>query len=48
MLAVKGPPACGVASPGALATGETFEDPQVKVEVLATDGRAYRVRVTKK
>jgi M6 family metalloprotease-like protein len=48
LLAVKGPPACGVASPGALATGDTFEDPQVKVEVLASDGRDYRVRVTKK
>ena len=28
--------------------GHTYEDSVVKVEVLATDGSAYRVRVTKK
>jgi hypothetical protein len=28
--------------------GQTYEDAAVKVEVLATDGSAYRVRVTKK
>jgi M6 family metalloprotease-like protein len=30
------------------AVGEVYEDATVKVEVLATDGSAYRVRVTKK
>lgn len=47
-VVVKGPAACGVGSPGALATGEAHDDELVKVEVLATDGRDYRVRVTKK
>jgi hypothetical protein len=28
--------------------GEAYEDAAVKVEVLATDGSGYRVRVTKK
>ena len=28
--------------------GRTFEDGNVKVEVLASDGRAFRVRVTRK
>lgn len=30
------------------AVGQTYEDSAVKIEVLATDGSAYRVRVTKK
>jgi M6 family metalloprotease-like protein len=30
------------------AVGETYEDAAVKVDVLATDGSAYRVRVTEK
>ncbi|MEX2211999.1 MAG: hypothetical protein WD689_09600 [Gaiellaceae bacterium] len=30
------------------AVGETYEDAGIKVEVLATDGSGYRVRVTKK
>jgi M6 family metalloprotease-like protein len=47
-IELKGTPACGNASPGAFAVGEAFEDAAVKVEVLATDGRDYRVRVTKK
>ena len=47
-IIVKGPAACGVASPGALSTGEAHDDEFVKVEVLASDGSAYRVRVTKK
>jgi M6 family metalloprotease-like protein len=47
-VVVKGPPACGTASPGALQTGRVHEDAHVKVEVLASDGRDYRVRVTRK
>jgi M6 family metalloprotease-like protein len=47
-IVIKGPPACGNAGAGTLGTGESFEDGAVKVEVLATDGRDYRVRVTKK
>ena len=39
---------CGLLTPGAFRTGGVYEDETVKVEVLATDGRDYRVRVTKK
>lgn len=46
-IIIKGPARCGP-SPGAHKTGGVFEDEHVKVEVLATDGRDYRVRVTKK
>lgn len=40
----------GACSPDAtpFGVGGLYEDAQVKVEVLATDGRAYRVRITKK
>ena len=40
-------PAC---SPDAtpFGVGQTYDDPAVRVEVLATDGSAYRVRITRK
>ena len=44
-----GPPSCSAAldlgSPGA---NTTYDDDTVKIELLATDGSAYRVRVTRK
>jgi M6 family metalloprotease-like protein len=47
-VVLKGPPRCGNLAPGAFATGGVHEDQYVKVEVLAQDGKNYRVRVTKK
>jgi M6 family metalloprotease-like protein len=47
-IVTRGPLKCGSFTAGALPTGEVYEDEFVKVEVLATDGRNYRVRVTKK
>jgi M6 family metalloprotease-like protein len=43
-----GKPRCGAVTPGAFQTGHMHEDQYLKVEVLAQDGRNYRVRVTKK
>jgi M6 family metalloprotease-like protein len=47
-IVLKGSPRCGNVTPGAFQTGGVHEDQYVKVEVLAQDGRNYRVRVTKK
>lgn len=47
-IVLKGKPRCGNVSPGAFKTGQAFEDGSVKVQVLATNGRDYRVRVSKK
>ena len=47
-IVLRGPRRCGNVTPGAFKTGGVHEDQSVKVEVLATDGRNYRVRVTKK
>ena len=47
-IVLRGPLRCGSATPGALRTGDVYEDDRVRVEVLATDGRNERVRVTKK
>lgn len=47
-IVLLGTPRCGNITPGAFQTGQTAEDALVKVEVLATNGRDYRVRVTKK
>jgi hypothetical protein len=48
-IRVHGPRGCGTAF-GAFAyqTGEVFEDAAVKIEVLARDANAFRVRVTRK
>jgi M6 family metalloprotease-like protein len=48
VIAVKGPRRCDRNSAGALHTGEVFEDSSVKVEILARDATAFRVRVTRK
>jgi M6 family metalloprotease-like protein len=48
VIAVKGPRRCDRNSAGALHTGEEFEDTTLKVEVLARDASAYRVRITRK
>ena len=48
VLNLKGTPKCGAGGAGAFRPGEAFEDARVKVEVLARDATAYRVRVTKK
>ena len=48
VIAMKGPRRCLGTAAGALHTGESFEDSEVKVEVLARDAKAFRVRVTKK
>jgi len=48
VIAVKGPRRCERNSAGALHTGEVFEDSTVKVEVLARDTTAFRVRITRK
>jgi M6 family metalloprotease-like protein len=48
VVAVKGPRRCDRNSAGALHTGEVFEDAAVKVEILARDATAFRVRVTRK
>jgi hypothetical protein len=45
---VKGQPTCGNGFAAPFDVGRPHEDAGLKVEVLATDGRAYRVRVTKK
>ncbi len=47
-IVMRGPVRCGLIASGAFRTGTSFEDERVKVEVLASDGRDYRVRVTKK
>lgn len=47
-IVLLGTPRCGNVTPGAFQTGAVAESEHVKVEVLATDGRNYRVRVTKK
>ena len=47
-IILAGPPRCGNVTPGAFATGGVHEDQYVKVEVLAQDGKNYRVRVTRK
>jgi M6 family metalloprotease-like protein len=47
-IVLRGPPRCGNVTPSAFKSGDIVEDQYVKVEVLATDGRNYRVRVTKK
>ncbi len=47
-IVLLGTPRCGTVTPGAFQTGQTAEDALVKVDVLATNGRDYRVRVTKK
>jgi M6 family metalloprotease-like protein len=47
-IVMRGPVRCGLIASGAFRTGTSFEDEHVKVEVLASDGRDYRVRVTKK
>jgi M6 family metalloprotease-like protein len=47
-IVLRGPARCGLTVPGAFRTGSGFEDERVTVEVLASDGRDYRVRVTKK
>jgi M6 family metalloprotease-like protein len=47
-IILHGQPRCGSVTPGAFRTGGVHDDGSVKVEVLATDGRNYRVRVTKK
>jgi M6 family metalloprotease-like protein len=47
-IILEGPPRCGNVAPGAFSTGGVHEDQHVKVEVLAQDGRNYRVRVTRK
>ena len=47
-IILKGQPRCGNVTPGAFATGGVHEDAYVKVEVIAQDGKNYRVRVTKK
>jgi hypothetical protein len=48
VIAIKGPRRCFSGGAGALHTGETFEDGAIKVEVLARDASAFRVRVTRK
>ena len=48
VVAIKGPRRCFGTAAGALRTGEVFEDSAVKVEVLARDAKAFRVRVTRK
>jgi M6 family metalloprotease-like protein len=52
VINMKGPRRCpgpaAAPSGGALHTGEAYEDASVKVEVLARDANAFRVRVTKK
>jgi M6 family metalloprotease-like protein len=45
---LKGPKECDLAVAGAFQTGERFEDANIRVEVLARDASAFRVRVTKK
>jgi hypothetical protein len=47
-IVMKGPARCGLFASGAFKPGTSFEDEHVKVDVLATDGRDFRVRVTKK
>ena len=47
-IVLKGQPRCGNVTPGAFRTGGVHDDQYVRVEVLATDGKNYRVRVTKK
>ena len=47
-IVLLGKPRCSNVSPGAFKTGQMAEDASVKVEVLAQNGRDYRVRVTKK
>ena len=47
-IILEGTPRCGNVTPGAFATGGVHEDQYVKVEVLAQDGKNYRVRVTRK
>jgi hypothetical protein len=47
-IVLKGTPRCGNVTPGAFRTGGVHDDQYAKVEVLATDGKNYRVRVTKK
>jgi M6 family metalloprotease-like protein len=47
-IVLLGTPRCGNVTPGAFQTGAVAENEHLKVEVLATDGRNYRVRVTKK
>ena len=47
-IVMRGPARCGLLASGAFRSGTSFEDEHVKVEVLASDGRDYRVRVTKK
>jgi M6 family metalloprotease-like protein len=45
---MNGPLRCGRFTPGAFDPGQTVEDEHVRLQVLATDGQSYRVRVTKK
>lgn len=45
---LKGPKRCEQFVAGAFRPGQTYEDASVKVEVLARDAVAYRVRVTRK
>jgi M6 family metalloprotease-like protein len=47
-IVLKGQLHCGNVTPGAFRTGGVHDDQYVKVEVLATDGKNYRVRITKK
>jgi hypothetical protein len=47
-VVLRGPRRCGTITPGAFKTGAQHQDEHVKIEVLATNGRDYRVRVTKK
>lgn len=47
-IVLAGSPRCGLEAPGAFSTGGVHEDTYVKVDVLAQDGKNYRVRVTKK
>ncbi len=47
-IILAGTPRCGNVTPGAFRTGGVHEDQYVKVEVLAQDGKNYRVRVTRK
>jgi M6 family metalloprotease-like protein len=48
VIAIKGPRRCDRNSAGALHTGEVVEDSSVKVEILARDASAFRVRITRK
>jgi M6 family metalloprotease-like protein len=48
VIAIKGTRRCFDGGAGALHTGESFEDAAIKVEVLARDAGAFRVRVTRK